>query len=100
MMTLQYDSFFVSRGIREAKLHQEAIQLRLRQWISTFEVDRILGGEDGECLGKSITRPVNGYLPFLHALEQSRLRSRRHAVDLVDQQEAGKDRPLVQNELL
>ncbi len=99
-MALQHNFFFFRGRIGDAKLHQEAIQLRFRQRISTFEIDRILGGEDGKCRRKRITRSVDRYLPFLHALQQRRLRSRRHAVDLVDQQEAGKDRPLVQHELL
>ena len=45
-----------------------------------------------------MARAVDRDLPLLHRFEQRRLRPGRHAVDLVDEQQIGEDRPLVQRE--
>jgi hypothetical protein len=40
-----------------------------------------------------VRRPLDRHLPFLHRLEQRRLRLRRGAVDLVGEEKVGEDRP-------
>ena len=87
-----------SAGIGHANLHQEAIELRLGQRIGAFEVDRVLRGEDGEPAGQRPARAIDRHLALFHALEQRGLGARRHAVDLVHQQQVGKHRSGVEGE--
>ena len=83
-------------GIADANLHQETIELRFRQRIRSFELHRILRGENGEGIGEEMAGPVDGHLQFFHGFEQRGLRARRHAVDLVHEQQIGEDRTAVQ----
>ena len=48
--------------------------------------------------GKRLLRAVDRHLAFFHGFEQRGLSSRRHAVDLVDEQQIGEDGPAVQRE--
>ena len=80
-----------SDGISDANLQQKAVQLRLGQRIGAFEVHRILGGKDGEPGGQRAADAVAGDLALFHAFEQRGLGARRHAVDLVHEQQVGED---------
>ena len=86
--------------IIDAELEQEAVQLRLGQRVGALEVDRVLGGEDGEVRAQGVADAVDGDLALFHALKQGGLGARGHAVDLVDEQKAGEDGALVQHEFL
>ena len=48
--------------------------------------------------GKRIALAVDRHLPLFHGFQKRRLRAGRHAVDLVDQQQIGEDRPAMQPE--
>ena len=85
-------------GITEPDLDEKAIELRFRQRIRALELDRVLRRERGKRRREPMARAVDRDLPLLHRLEQRRLRARRHPVDLVDEQQVGEDRALVQRE--
>ena len=84
--------------IPETNLHQKAIELGFGQRIGPLELDRVLRREGGEGRREPMARAVDRDLPLLHRLEQRRLRPRRHAVDLVDEQQVGEDRSLMERE--
>ena len=88
----------IGARVAEANLHEEPVQLRFRQRIGAFELDRVLGRERRELVREAVAGAVDRHLPLLHRLEQRRLGAGRHAVDLVDQQQVGEDRALVQRE--
>ena len=71
---------------------QEPVQLRLGQRERAFQLDRVLGRQHEEGVGQRPGRAVDGDLALLHRLQQRRLRARRGAVDLVDQQHVREDR--------
>ena len=48
VMALEHQALLLSGWIADANLHEEAIELRLRQRIGAFEIDRVLRREDGE----------------------------------------------------
>src|SRR2546422_11764990 len=47
---------------------------------------------------ESVAGTVNGHLVLLHGFEKGGLRARRSAVDFVDEEEIGEDRPAMQRE--
>ena len=79
------------RADTERDPHHEAVELRLGQRIRALELDRVLRREDDEGARSSWLWPST-VTRLLHALEQPRLRSRRRAVDLVDEHEMREDR--------
>ena len=97
-MPLQNLQLFGLRGIRHANLHQEAVQLRFGQRIGAFKIDRVLRREHGEPARQRAPLAVDRHLPLFHAFQQRSLGARRHAVDLVHQQQIGKHRPGMERE--
>ena len=79
-------------GIAERGAKQEAVELRLGQRERALVLDRVLGREQEERVGELERHPVDGHLPLGHRLEQRRLRLRRRAVDLVDEEDVREDR--------
>ena len=73
-------------------VEHEAIELRFRQRIRAFELDRVLRGEHVERLGQLVGLALHGDAVLLHRFEQRRLRLRRRAVDFVGQHDVGEDR--------
>ena len=55
-------------GSGTVSLKQEAVQLRLGQWIGPLVLDRVLGRRDQERLGKRHVASLDRYLPLLHHL--------------------------------
>src|SRR5687768_14992823 len=84
----------------DEKLEQEAIQLRLRQWVSSLGFDGVLGCDDEKGSGKSMTDAVNGYGSLLHRLQQRRLRFCRRAIDFVGQQQLREHGTLIEYEVI
>jgi hypothetical protein len=74
-------------GGRHLQLEQETVELRLGQGVGAFELDGVLRGDDAEGPRQGMRLPARRHLPLLHGLEQSRLRARCGAVDLVHQQQ-------------
>ena len=97
-MPLENLQLLLLGGIGHANLQQKSVQLRLGQRISAFEVHRVLRGEDGEPGGQRAAHAVGGHLALFHAFQQRGLGARRHAVDLVHQQQVGEHRPGVEGE--
>ena len=100
MMPLENLQLFGFRGIGHPNLHQETVQLRFGQRISALEIHRVLRCEDGEPRRQRPPHTVDRHLPFFHAFQQRCLCARRHAVDLVHQEQVGKHRPGVERERL
>ena len=65
-----------------------------------FELDRVLRRQHEERIRQRPRLAERRHAPFLHRLEQRRLRLGRGAVDLVGQQQVGEDRAGVKDELL
>jgi hypothetical protein len=62
-------------------------------------LDGILGRDHHEWDAQVIRLRVDGDLPFLHALQQRRLRLRAGSVDLVPEDDVGEDRPRLELEV-
>src|SRR5207253_2020799 len=77
--------------IGELQLEHEAIDLRFRKRIGALLFDRVLSSKHEEWHLESIARLANGHLFFLHRLEQRALHLGGGAVDLVGQDQIGKD---------
>ncbi len=82
----------VFRRMVDDDVEHEAIELRFRQRIGAFELDRVLRREHVERLLELIGAPLDRDAVLLHRLEQRRLRLRRRAVDLVGEHDVGEDR--------
>ena len=98
-MALENRPLLAGARIADADLDEEAVELRLRQRIRPLKLQRVLRGEDGEEVVERVRLAVNRHLALFHALQQRGLRARRHAVDLVGQQELREDRAAMKREL-
>ena len=83
---------FVFRRMVDDDVEHEAIELRFRERIRAFELDRVLGGKDVERLLERVGASLDGDPMLLHGLEQRRLRLRRRAVDLVGEDDVAENR--------
>ncbi len=81
------------RRIRHLQLEEEPIELRFRQRIGAFHLQRVLRREHQERLIELVGRLADRHALLLHGLEQRRLRLGRRAVDLVGQDDVREDRP-------
>ena len=86
-------TLFLGRRILDDHVEHEAIELRLRQRIGAFLLDRILRGQHEQRTVEVVANAADGDLVFLHRLEQRGLRLGRRPVDLVGQQNVREDRP-------
>src|SRR5215813_2017807 len=87
------------RGVREADLEEEAIELRLRQRICAFHLDGVERGQHEERRWQAIGGASHRYLQFGHRFQQRGLRLWRGAVDLIPQQNMSEDRSFDKDEL-
>ena len=78
--------------VRHRELEHEAVQLRFGQRVGSFELDRVLRRQHAERARQAVGDAGMRHLLLLHGFEQGRLRARRGAIDLVDQDELGEDR--------
>ena len=76
----------------------EAIDLRLGKGIRPLLLDRVLRGHHQERLRERVGGLPDRHLPLLHRLQQGTLHLGRGAVDLVGENDVGKDRPLLDGE--
>ena len=88
-----YFHFLVFGQVINNHIEHETIQLRFRQWIGTFHLDRILSSQYEKGLGQQVPRSGNRDLIFLHSLQQGRLSLGRRTIDFVSQNHVGEDRP-------
>ena len=86
-------AFGVAIGIIDVDLHQEAVELRFRQRIGAFLLDRVLRREHMERARHVVAIAGDRHVVLLHRLQQRRLGARARAVDLVGHQELAEDRP-------
>jgi hypothetical protein len=86
-------------GVPDRELHQEAVQLRLRQAVRAVHLDRVLRGDDEERARHTVAVPVDRDVALLHDLEQRRLGLRRGPIDLVRHDDVGEDGSAVELEL-
>ena len=83
--------FLVALGTVHRDLHHEPVFLRFGQWIRPFVFNRVLRGEHRKVRRQRVRVAVDGYEPFLHRLQQRRLRLGRRAIDFVGEQKRGED---------
>ena len=89
----------VELGIAERRAQEEAVELRLGQRERALVLDRVLRGEEQERERELTRDAVDRDLLLGHRLEQRGLRLRRRAVDLVDEDDVGEDRPRAELEV-
>jgi len=82
----------VAIRIVDVDLHQEAVELRLRQRIGCFLLQRVLRRQHVERLRQIVARARNRDVLFLHGLQQRGLGARAGAVDFVGHQQLGEHR--------
>ena len=85
-------------GVVHQHLHEEAVQLRLRQGIGAFLLDGILGGHDHVQLGQPVGHRTDRDLPLAHRLQQRGLNLGRSTVDLVGQDKVVEQRAFPEHE--
>ena len=83
---------FLSRVI-DQQLEHKPIQLRQRQRIGSFLLDRILGGERNERLGELMRNAIVGDAQFLHRLQHAPIACGPGSIYFVGEQKIGEDRP-------
>ena len=83
----------LGRRVVDEDLHQEAVDLRLRQRVGALGLDRVLRRHREERPRHRVGGAADRHLVLLHHLEQRRLDLRRRAVDLVGEQEVCEHRP-------
>ena len=88
------------RRVAEREPHREPVELRLGQRIRALVLDRVLRRDHHERPLERIRDAVDRDLALLHALEQRRLRLRRRAVHLVDEQQVREHRARPELELV
>jgi len=82
-------------GVVDLHFQHEAIHLRFGERVGPFLLDGILRGQHQKGRPEAEGLLTDGHLPLLHRLQQRRLHLRRRAVDLIGEDDVGKDRPLV-----
>ena len=92
---LVHDLSLVLRvGVAERGLHEEAIELRLRERECPLVLDRVLRRHDEEGIAERARLAVHGHLLLGHRLEQHEgLHLRHRAVDLVHEDDVREHRP-------
>ena len=79
--------------VAERRLHEETVELSLRQWERPFVLDRVLRRHDEERVVERARLAVDRHLLLGHRLQERGLRLRHRAVDLVDEDDVREDRP-------
>ena len=92
-MRFHNHEFLGGAGIANEHLEHEAVDLGLGQRVGTLSLDGVLGSHDQERTGHLVGLASDGYLPFLHHLQQGALHLGRGAIDLIGQQQVGENRP-------
>src|SRR4051794_15434275 len=92
-LPLEDEDLLVERRIAEGGAQEETVELRLGQGERAFLLDRVLGRDQEERIGKPTAGSVDGHLKLRHALEQCGLRLWQGPVDLVDEDDVREDRP-------
>ena len=82
---------FSAAGIADDQFEKETVELRFRQRISAFLVNRILGGHDKERLLEFANLAAGGDAFLLHGFEHGGLRFGGGAIDFVGENQVGKN---------
>ena len=78
--------------------HEETIELRLRQWINTFKVERVLRSQQKKVLRQLVCLTIQRDHTLLHGLKQRGLRLWPGTVNFINQYNISKKRPRQQLE--
>ena len=91
-------ALLLARGIADAELQHEAVDLGLGEGVGPLLLDRVLRGEDEERVGQRVRLVTDRDLMLLHRLEERALHLRGGTVDLVGEDDLCEDRPLAGGE--
>ncbi len=96
------DNFHLGERVGVANLHShhETVELRLGKVVGSVELDGVLGSDNDERIGHRVRHTIDGYLMFFHDLKQRRLGLGRGAVDLIAEDDVGKNGAWVELELV
>ena len=86
-------------GVSQGCLHEEAVQLSLRQTVGTGLLNGVLGRNHDERRTGRSRHAIDGDLAFFHRLEKRRLSLRARAVNLISEYHVGEDRSGMELEL-
>src|SRR2546426_105072 len=96
---LEHLDLLLAGRITHIDLQEEPVDLGLRERVRAFVLDRVLGRDHEERRVDADRIAFEGRLSFLHRLEESALRLRRRAVDLVRQEDVREDGAAPQHEV-
>ena len=96
VLSVEQSAFGRAIRVTERDAHQKAVELGLGQCVGAKLVMRVLRGDDEKRGGQGTCFALDAHLLFFHRLEQGALGFRAGPVDLVGQQNLGKDRTWVE----
>ncbi len=79
-------------AVVEVDLEEEAVELRLGQWVDALVLVRVLRRDHEERIGEAVLPAVDRDVALLHRLEHRRLRPRRRPVHFVCEDDVREDR--------
>ena len=91
-------SLFIARRIADFQFEHEAVNLRFRQRIRAFLLNRILRGQNEKRFFEFESLLANRDLLFLHGLEQRALHLGGGAIDFIGENEVGENRAFARGE--
>ena len=97
---IEDDPFFRHRRVIDDDFEKESVELRFGELVGAFLIDGVLGRENEERIGKAVGGVPYRDLALLHRLEESALHFGGRPVDLVGEDEIGKDGPQLRSELI
>ena len=100
LLHAQHAHFGGAIEVADAEPNHETIHLGEWQRIGAFELDGILGGENEEGSDERMDCAVDRDVVFFHGLEQAGLGSWRGAIDLIAEEDIGKNRPSAERKVV
>jgi hypothetical protein len=78
-------------GVSNGQPHHETVQLTFRKRIGAFKFVGVLCGQHEKRRAQEVSLTIEAHLHFRHGFQQSRLSARAGTIDLIGQNDMGKD---------